>query len=174
VSGQNAVALPPGWTASNFNAFGTNFLAVPPYAGWTVGGGGGNNNVGLGPGWSVGGYTFGPNVVALPPGWSAFGNNSYPNVVAVPPGWTTAGSLNTANVVAYPTTAVETLEIAFNDPGWIAWFQALKTNAVMSDSDIADAVIYVLGGSGNSHRWNNNLQLRTWGWQGAAPSGQWP
>jgi hypothetical protein len=139
-----------------------------------MGGGGGYNNVGLGPGWSASRGSNGPNNVALPPGWSTFGGLNYPHVVAVPPGWTYAGSFNSANLVSYPTTDVATLEIAFNDPGWIAWFLALKTGGVMSDSDIADVVIYVLGGGGNSRRWNNNTALRSWGWQGEAPSGQWP
>jgi hypothetical protein len=175
VSGANFVAVPPGYSASNNSAFGTNFVTVPSSPGWTVFGGGGYNNVAIASGWSAGRGSNGPNNVVIPPGWSTFGGISYPNVVSVPPGWATAGSLNTANLIAYPTTAVETLEIAFNDPGWIAWFQALKTNKVMSDSDIADVVIYVLGGGGNSRMsWNNNQVLRPWGWQGAAPAGQWP
>jgi hypothetical protein len=170
--GHNAVALPPGWSA--MGTFGVNYVAMPPFAGWTLGGSGGYNHVGLGPNWSASRGSNGPNTVVVPPGWSTFGGISTPNVVTVPPGWTSAGSTNSANVVSYPTTDVANLEIAFNDPGWIAWFQALKTGGVMSDSDIADVVIYVLGGGKNSRRWNNNTNLYSWGWQGAAPSGQWP
>jgi len=175
--GMNLVAVPPGFTATNNNAFGTNWVTVPSSAGWSVGGGGGYNNVAYksGASWSYSRGSNGPNNVTYLPAWGVAGGLNYPHVLAVPAGWNWVGSFNTANMVSYPEPGVATLEVALNDAGWIAWFLALKTNGVMPDSDIADVVIYVLGGGGNAWKsWNNNNTFRPWGWQGGAPSGQWP
>jgi hypothetical protein len=151
--GLNWFARPPGW--SDGGGYGLNWFARPP--GWSDGGGFGLNWVGLAPGWSAGGG-FGLNWVPQPPTWT-YGGGFGLNWVAHPAGWTVDGGFG-LNWVAYPSSTTTTLELAFDDPGWLAWFQVLKTSGAMSDSDLADVMMYVLLGG--------------WGQQGGAPSGQWP
>lgn len=160
----NFVALPPGWTSGGQPQ--TNFLALPPN--WTVAGQPQTNFVGLAPlaGWSAGGLVQ-TNFVSLAPGWSTAGQPQS-NFVALPPGWVEGGFPQT-NYVAYPGSTVATIELAYNDPGWLAWFQALKGS--MSDSDLADVMIYVFLGGGPRHP---QMFPRSAGWQGSAASGQWP
>jgi hypothetical protein len=135
-SATNFVALPPGWTTGGGSA--TNFVALPP--GWTTGGGSATNFVGLAPGWTTGGGSA-TNFVALPPGWTT-GGGSATNFVAVPPGWVVGGGSGT-NFVTYPGPAVTTIQIAFNDPGFLALFQKLQNAGVYSDSDLADIIMAI-------------------------------
>jgi hypothetical protein len=137
------LAAPPGWTVGGGSP--TNFVMVPPVAGWSVGGGAATNYVALGPSWTAGGGSA-TNFVSLPPGWTT-GGGSATNFVALPPGWIVDGGSAT-EFVAYPSASLTTLELAFNDPGWLAWCQVLKSTGVMSDSDIADVLIYLLSGGG--------------------------
>jgi hypothetical protein len=132
----NFLALPPGWTVGGQPQ--TNFLALPP--GWTVGGQPQTNFVALAPGWTTGGQPQ-TNFVALPPGWTV-GGQPQTNFVAVPPGWVVGGQPQT-NFVTYPGTAVTSIQIAFNDPGFLALFQKLQAVGTYSDSDLADIIMAV-------------------------------
>jgi hypothetical protein len=149
------LALPPGWILGGDSA--TNFVTLPPVAGWTVGGAAQTHYIALGPGWTAGGGSA-TNFVSLPPGWGV-GGAAQTNYVALPPGWTVGGGSAT-NFVAYPSATLTTLELAFNDPGWLAFAQVLKTSGALSDSDVADVLVYVL--LGGVYR------------QGTVPSGWWP
>ena len=164
-SATNFVALPPGWTAGGGSA--TNFFARPP--GWSVGGGSATNFVGLAPGWTTGGGSA-TNFVALPPGWST-GGGAATNFIAVPPGWAVGGGAAT-NFVTYPGPTVTTMQIAFNDPGFLALFQNLQASGNYSDSALADIITAVFLNAQPFH-----LQ-RTGPYRGTsprelAPAGQW-
>jgi hypothetical protein len=135
-AGTNYVTLPPGWTVGG--VAGTNYVTVPP--GWTASGAPGTNYVALRPGWTRGGAA-GMNYTALPPGWTV-GGSATMQYVAVAPDWIVGGAATT-NFVTYPSNTVTTLEFAFDDPGFLALFQYLRTNRTMSDSAIADLVVCV-------------------------------
>jgi hypothetical protein len=159
----NFVALPPGWSEAGDAA--TNYIALPP--GWTVGGGSGTNYVGLAPGWTVGGDAL-TNFVALPPGWTVGGSSSA-NLIAVPPGWIVDGD-ETTNYVTYPGPSVTTIQLAFNDPGFLALLAVLQQQ--YTDHQLAEIAMAV----------NLNVQpfhlLRCGPWTGTeprelAPAGQW-
>jgi hypothetical protein len=81
------------------------------------------------------------NYTALPPGWTV-GGSATMQYVAVAPDWIVGGAATT-NFVTYPSNTVTTLEFAFDDPGFLALFQYLRTNRTMSDSAIADLVVCV-------------------------------
>ena len=132
----NFVALPPGWSVGGQPQ--TNFVALPP--GWTAGGQPQTNFVGLAPGWTTGGQPQ-TNFVALPPGWTT-GGQPQTNFVAVPPGWVVGGGSAT-NFVTYPGSTVTSIQIAFNDPGFVALFQKLQASGTYSDSDLADIIMAV-------------------------------
>src|SRR6267378_2232785 len=136
-SATNFTALPPGWTTGGGSA--TNFIALPP--GWSVGGGSATNFVGYpaGQGWTVGGGSA-TNYTALPPGWSA-GGGSATNFVAVPPGWVVGGGSAT-NFVTYPAPSVTTLQVKFDDPGWLGLLKAAQDSASYSEEALADIVMY--------------------------------
>jgi len=121
-SATNFTALPPGWSTGGGSA--TNFIAVPP--GWSVGGGSATNFVGYpsGQGWTVGGGSA-TNFTALPPGWSA-GGGSATNFVAVPPGWVVGGGSAT-NFITYPGPSVTTIQVKFDDPGWLGCSRPPRT-----------------------------------------------
>jgi hypothetical protein len=86
------------------------------------------------------------------------GGTSNGVIIAVPPGWSLGGSA-LSNFVATPPASAATLELAFNDGGWLAWFQALRASGVMTDSQLADVILYVYLGNG---------------FPGLFPSGVWP
>jgi len=119
----------------------------------------------LSPGWQAGGRPQ-TNFVSLAPGWSA-GGQPQTNFVAVPPGWVVGGQPQT-NFVAYPGATLTTLEFGFNDPGWLAMALLLKTSGAMSDSAVADVLMYSLLGTGR-----HLGVLANRGLQGMAPSGWW-
>src|SRR6266850_1353513 len=155
-SATNYTALPSGWSVGGGSA--TNFIALPP--GWTTGGGSATNFVGYPPGqgWTVGG---GPatNFTALPPGWSA-GGGSATNFVAVPPGWSVGGGSST-NFITYPGSGVTTIQVKFDDPGWLGLLKALQDSSSYTESALADAVMYAF------------LNLRVANHLVEAPAGQW-
>ena len=136
-SATNYTALPPGWSAGGGSA--TNFIALPP--GWSVGGGSATNFVGYpsGQGWSVGGGSA-TNFTALPPGWSA-GGGSATNFVAVAPGWLVGGGSST-NFVTYPGPSVTSIQIKFDDPGWLGLLKALQDSGGYTERALADAAMY--------------------------------
>lgn len=142
-SATNYIALPPGWKTSGGSA--TNYIALPP-SGWTVGGGSATNFVGLAAGWSTGGGSA-TNYVALPPGWTT-GGRAATNYVAVAPGWLVGGGAAT-NFVAYPGPTVTTIEIAFNDPGWLGIFQQMQNSGSYTPQQLADIILCAyLNGAG--------------------------
>src|SRR6266850_1734440 len=153
-SATNYVAYPSGWSVGGGSA--TNFIAVPP--GWTVGGGSATNFVAYAPGWSVGGGSA-TNFTALPPGWSA-GGGSATNFVAVPPGWVVGGGSST-NFITYPGAGVTTIQVKFDDPGWLGLLKALQDSSSYTESALADAVMYAF------------LNLRVANHLVEAPAGQW-
>src|SRR6267378_1197778 len=136
-SATNFTALPPGWTTGGGSA--TNFIALPP--GWSVGGGSATNFVGYpaGQGWTVGGGSA-TNFTALPPGWSA-GGGSATNFVAVPPGWVVGGGSAT-NFVTHPGPSATTIQVKFDDPGWLGLLKAAQDSASYSEDTLADIVMY--------------------------------
>src|SRR6266404_5183230 len=136
-SATNYVAYPPGWSTGGGSS--TNFIAVPP--GWSVGGGSATNFVGYpaGQGWTVGGGSA-TNFTALPPGWSA-GGGSATNFVAVPPGWVLGGGSAT-NFVTYPGPSVTTIQVKFDDPGWLGLLKAAQDSGSYSEQTLADIVMY--------------------------------
>ena len=133
----NYTALPPGWSSGGGST--TNFIALPP--GWLTGGGSATNFVGYpsGQGWTIGGGSA-TNYTALPPGWSA-GGGSATNFVAVPPGWVVGGGSST-NFITYPGPAVATIQVKFDDPGWLGLLKALQDGSSYSESTLADIVMY--------------------------------
>jgi len=136
-SATNFVAYPSGWSVGGGSA--TNFIAVPP--GWSVGGGSATNFVGYpsGQGWTVGGGSA-TNFTALPPGWSA-GGGSATNFVAVAPGWVVGGGSAT-NFVAYPGPTVTTIQIKFDDPGWLGLLKAAQDSGSYAEQAVADMAMY--------------------------------
>src|SRR6266404_1829823 len=172
-SATNFIALPPGWTAGGGSA--TNYTALPP--GWSTGGGSATNYIALPPGWATGGgsatnfvgyptgqgWTVGggsaTNFTALPPGWSA-GGGSATNFVAVPPGWVVGGGSST-NFITYPGSGVTTIQVKFDDPGWLGLLKALQDSGGYTESALADAVMYAF------------LNLRVANHLVEAPAGQW-
>jgi hypothetical protein len=174
----NFVALPPGWTAggsttSNFTALppgwsvggasGANFIAVPP--GWTVGGSALSNFVALAPGWSTGGAAT-TNFVALPPNWIVSGSSTS-EFVSVAPGWTVGGSATT-NFVVYPSDTLQSLEIKFDDAGFLGLFQTLQSSGTYTDFQLADIVTAAYLNAG-TWRWPNTKRTPPF----SSPSGQW-
>src|SRR6266850_1258115 len=135
-SSTNFVAVPPGWTVGGGSA--TNFVAYAP--GWSVGGGSATNFVAVPSGWTVGGGSA-TNFIALPPGWSA-GGGSATHFVAVPPGWSVGGGSAT-NFITYPGASVTTIQVKFDDPGWLGLLKALQ-DASYPEQALADAVMYAL------------------------------
>ena len=90
-------------------------------------------------GWTIGGGSA-TNFTALPPGWSA-GGGSATNFVAVPPGWVVGGGSAT-NFVTYPGPAVVTIQIKFDDPGWLGLLKALQDSGSYTDPTLADIAMY--------------------------------
>ncbi|MEX2182231.1 MAG: IPT/TIG domain-containing protein [Gemmatimonadaceae bacterium] len=119
--------------------------------------------------WQIGGGSA-TNFVAYPQGWTV-GGGSASNFVPVPPGWSVGGGSAT-NFVAYPGNGVTTLELKFDDPGWLAFFQALQAGGSMTELQLADVVTYVyftyrpehINGSGNTATTHS---------QGDAATGVW-
>jgi hypothetical protein len=131
----NWTAMPPGWTLGGSSL--ANYFALP--SGWVVGGSTLANQVGHPPGWTVGGSSL-SNYTALPPGWTV-GGSSLANYVAKAPGWTVGGS-SASNYVAYPTNAVTTMELKYDDPGWLAILQVLKDSGTLTELELADVATY--------------------------------
>jgi hypothetical protein len=130
----NYVSVPAGWSVGGGQPL--NYIALPPR--WSVGGGQPLNYVGLAPGWSAGGGQ--PlNYVSVPPGWSVGGGQPL-NYVAVAPGWVVGGG-QPLNYVTYPGGGVTTIQITFNDPGFLGLFQSLQNSGLYLDSDLADIVM---------------------------------
>jgi hypothetical protein len=155
----NFVALPPGWRTGGTS--GSNYIALPP--GWSVGGSATSNCVGLAPGWTTGGSSA-TNYVALPPGWSV-GGASMTNYVAVPPGWLVGGA-STTNYVTYPGSSVMTIQITFDDPGFIALLGELKSSGRYSGPELADIVMAVfLNSTWRRDRSSGRLEF--------PPAGEW-
>src|SRR6266404_5715825 len=155
-SATNYVAYPSGWSGGGGSA--TNFIAVPP--GWSVGGGSATNFVAVPSGWTTGGGSA-TNFIAYPalPGWSA-GGGSATNYTALPPGWSTGGGSAT-NFITYPGSGVTTIQVKFDDPGWLGLLKALQDSGGYTESALADAVMYAF------------LNLRVANHLVEAPAGQW-
>jgi len=118
----------------------TGLVTFPnKYSGWSVGGGSATNFVAYPSGWSVGGGSA-TNFIAVPPGW-AVGGGSATNFVAVPPGWVVGGGSAT-NFVTYPGPAVVTIQIKFDDPGWLGLLKALQDSGSYTDPTLADIAMY--------------------------------
>ena len=120
----------------------TGLIAFPnKYSGWSVGGGSATNFVGYpsAQGWTIGGGSA-TNFTALPPGWSAGGGSST-NFIAVPPGWVVGGGSAT-NFVTYPGPSVTTIQVKFDDPGWLGLLKAAQDSGSYSEQTLADIVMY--------------------------------
>src|SRR5437764_298902 len=109
------------------------------YSGWAVGGSSATNFVAYPSGWSVGGGSA-TNFIAVPAGWSV-GGGSATNFVAYAPGWVVGGGSST-NFITYPGPAVATIQVKFDDPGWLGLLKALQDGGSYSESTLADIVIY--------------------------------
>src|SRR6266404_3484840 len=139
----------------------TGLITFPnKYSGWAVGGGSATNFVAVPSGWTTGGGSA-TNFIAYPalPGWSA-GGGSATNYTALPPGWSTGGGSAT-NFITYPGSGVTTIQVKFDDPGWLGLLKALQDSGGYTESALADAVMYAF------------LNLRVANHLVEAPAGQW-
>src|SRR6267142_1663994 len=143
-----------GWTVGGGSA--TNYVAIP--SGWSAGGGSATNVIALAPGCTSGGGSA-TNYTALPSGWSV-GGGSATNFIALPPGWTTGGGSST-NFITYPGPSVTTIQVKFDDPGWLGLLKALQDSGNYSETALADVVMYAF------------LNLRVANHLVEAPAGQW-
>src|SRR6266404_5541968 len=143
-----------GWAVGGGSA--TNYVAYP--SGWSVGGGSATNFIAVPPGWTVGGGSA-TNYVAYAPGWSV-GGGSATNFVAVPSGWVVGGGSST-NFITYPGSGVTTIQVKFDDPGWLGLLKALQDSGGYTETALADAVMYAF------------LNLRVANHRVEAPAGQW-
>ncbi len=109
-------------------------------------------------GWTVGGFA-GTNYVALPAGWTV-GGFAGTNYVAVPPDWTVGGFAGT-NYVVYPGPQVTTIQLKFNDAGFLALFKVLQGSGTYTDVALADIIMAV---------WVNDESQRT---PLTRPAGEW-
>jgi hypothetical protein len=82
------------------------------------------------------------------------------NFVAVPSGWTTGGGSST-NFITYPGPSVTTIQVKFDDPGWLGLLKALQDSGSYPETALADAVMYAF------------LNLRVANHRVEAPAGQW-
>jgi hypothetical protein len=121
--------------------------------------------VALAPGWTASGGSA-KNFVALPPGWSV-GGSSTCDFVAVAPGWIVGGR-NTTNFVVYPSDTLQSLEIKFDDAGFLGLFQTIQNSGKYTDAQLSDIIMAVYLNAG-TWRWPNSKRLPPF----SSPSGQW-
>jgi hypothetical protein len=69
------------------------------------------------------------------------GGGSATNFVAYGPGWSVGGGSAT-NFVTYPGPSVTTIQVKFDDPGWLGLLKAAQDSGSYSEQTLADIVMY--------------------------------
>ena len=58
-----------------------------------------------------------------------------------PPGWVVGGGSAT-NFITYPGPSVTTIQVKFDDPGWLGLLKAAQDSGSYSEQTVADIVMY--------------------------------